>query len=116
MLLAEPVDAVLRRSDADVGELVGEQPVAELRIVGVCLPQRVDGVGVVAVPVRDRVGEPGGHCQTRSGRFGRALETASVELTGPLGAAGKRSGGRYSPVAQYWFRRSIASERESDFT
>ncbi len=40
-------------------ELVGQEPVAELRVVLVRVDQRVDQVGVLQVALADRGGEPG---------------------------------------------------------
>jgi hypothetical protein len=46
------VNAVLTRPDPALGgELVGDEPVAEDRVVGVDLPCRIDQVGIGPVPV-----------------------------------------------------------------
>lgn len=56
---AEPVHAVLTGLDAVFEfELVGEEPVAERRVVGMQIMQRVDDVRVVPVTSADRVFEP----------------------------------------------------------
>ena len=44
---------------AGVGELVGDEPVPEPRVVPVHLERGVGGVGVDQVPLTDRVGLPG---------------------------------------------------------
>lgn len=55
----QPVHAVLPDDDAVLEvELVGEEPVAQRRIVGVEVVELVDEVGVVPVPLGDRVVEP----------------------------------------------------------
>jgi hypothetical protein len=46
---APPVDAVAASGDPDAGELVGDEPVAELRVVVVEVDRGVDEVGVVPV-------------------------------------------------------------------
>ena len=55
---AEPVDAVAGRPDAFAGELVGDEPVAELGVVVVDVDRGVDQVRVVPVPLADRLGAP----------------------------------------------------------
>jgi hypothetical protein len=40
-------------------ELVGEEPVAELRVIGVRIDERVGDVGVLEVAPAHRSGEPG---------------------------------------------------------
>ena len=49
---------VLRGCDADVFEFVGQESVPERGVVGVDVPQRIDRVSVVPVPLRDRRFEP----------------------------------------------------------
>jgi hypothetical protein len=55
---AQAVDPVAGGGDALVGELVGDEPVAELGIVVVDVDRSVDQVGVVPVPPADRGGLP----------------------------------------------------------
>jgi hypothetical protein len=52
------VHAVARRHDAEGAEFVGDEPVAELRVVVMDVDGRVDQVGVVPVALRDRLGTP----------------------------------------------------------
>ena len=57
--LAQPVHAVLTDGDAVlVGELIGDEPVAQCGVVFVDLEDDVEQVGVVPVPLADRVGQP----------------------------------------------------------
>ena len=56
---AEPVDPVTAGPDAFAGEFVGDEPVAEFRVVVVDVDRGVDQVGVVPVPLRDRAFAPG---------------------------------------------------------
>lgn len=57
--LAEPVHTVLPDGDRVLLlELVGQEPVAQCRVVGVQLVQHVDEVGVVPVPLGHRLFEP----------------------------------------------------------
>ena len=56
---AEAVHAVLPDEDAVlVFELVGEEPVAQRRVIGVEVVELVDEVGVVVVPLGNGVVEP----------------------------------------------------------
>ncbi len=55
---AQPVDPVAGGGDALVGELVGDVPVAELRVVVVDVDRGVDQVRVVPVALADRGGLP----------------------------------------------------------
>ena len=55
---AEPVDPVPAGSDAARWELVGDEPIAELRVVVVDVDRGVDQVRVGPVPVADRVRLP----------------------------------------------------------
>ncbi len=55
----EPVHAVLADRDAVlVGQLIGEEPVAQGRVVGMQVVQDVDEVGVVPVPLGHGLFEP----------------------------------------------------------
>jgi hypothetical protein len=58
LLRAQPVDAVAAGGDPDAGELVGDEPVAELGVVVVDVDRGVDEVGVVPVALADRVRAP----------------------------------------------------------
>jgi hypothetical protein len=58
LLGAQPVDAVAAGGDPDAGELVGDEPVAELGVVVVDVDRGVDEVGVVPVALADGVGAP----------------------------------------------------------
>jgi hypothetical protein len=55
---AEPVHPGAAGGDALTGELVGDEPVAELGVVVVDLSAGVDQVRVVPVAPADRVGPP----------------------------------------------------------
>ena len=59
LLGAQPPDPPFADDQAVALELVGQEPVAELRIIGVGVEQHVDDVRVVPVPVGDGLGEPG---------------------------------------------------------
>jgi len=49
---AQPQDTVIPDGDAVLGvQLVGEEPVAQGRVVATCLVEDVDEVGVVPVPL-----------------------------------------------------------------
>lgn len=52
------MDPVAAGVDPVPGELVGDEPVAELRVVMVDVHRGVDEVGVVPVPLTHRVGVP----------------------------------------------------------
>jgi hypothetical protein len=52
------VDAVAAGGDAVAGELVGDESVAELRVVVVDVDGGVDQIRVVPVALADRVGAP----------------------------------------------------------
>jgi hypothetical protein len=54
----QPVHPVLRRTVAGGLELVGDEPIPELRIVSVDVDDRVDQMRVVPVTARDGVGTP----------------------------------------------------------
>jgi hypothetical protein len=58
LLGAEPVHPVAAGHDAAGGQLVSDEPVAELRIVVVDVDRGVDQVCVVPVPLTDRGGLP----------------------------------------------------------
>jgi hypothetical protein len=58
LLGAEPVHPVAAGDQAVAGELVGDEPVAELGVVVVDLSGGVDQVRVVPVAPADRVGPP----------------------------------------------------------
>lgn len=55
---AEPPDAVLRGLQAQALELVGNEAIAELRVVSVGVDGGVGQVGVLPAPCRDRAPEP----------------------------------------------------------
>ncbi len=55
---AQPPHPVLGRDDADIGELVGDEPVTERGVVLVDVADHVDDVRVVPVPLTHRVFEP----------------------------------------------------------
>jgi hypothetical protein len=55
---AQPVDAVAACVDAALSELVADEAVAEPRVVVVDIAGGVDQVGVVPVPLGDRIGAP----------------------------------------------------------
>jgi hypothetical protein len=55
---AQSPHTVLRCDDANVGEPVGEEPVAERRVVLVDIEDGVDEVGVVPVPLGHGAFEP----------------------------------------------------------
>jgi hypothetical protein len=50
----QPVDPVLARTDTPGGQLVGDEPVAESRVVGVDVESGVDQMRVVSSTLRDR--------------------------------------------------------------
>jgi hypothetical protein len=50
----QPVDPVLARTDTPGGQLVGDEPVAESRVVGVDVESGVDQMRVVPSTLRDR--------------------------------------------------------------
>src|SRR3712207_9050478 len=58
LLGAQPGDPVLTRGEAAFVQLVGDEPVAEGRVVVVDVVGGVDQVRVVPVPLADRVGAP----------------------------------------------------------
>ena len=58
LLGAQPVDAVAAGGDPQAGELVGDEPVAELGVVVVDVDRGVDEVGVVPVALADGIGAP----------------------------------------------------------
>jgi hypothetical protein len=59
LLGAQPGDPVLPGRDASLAQLVGDEPVAERRVVVVDVDRGVDQVRVVPVALRDWVGVPG---------------------------------------------------------
>jgi hypothetical protein len=54
----QPPDPVLTGADADIAELVGEEPVPESGVVSVDAQEHVDDMGVVVVPLGHRGFEP----------------------------------------------------------
>ncbi|MDQ1537345.1 MAG: hypothetical protein QOE58_1738 [Actinomycetota bacterium] len=59
LLGAEPVDPIAARGDPSCRKLVGDEPVAELRVVMMYIDRGVDQVRVVPIALTDRFPQPG---------------------------------------------------------
>ena len=57
-LRTQPPHASLRRGEASLGQLIGDEPIPERRIVDVNIDRGVDQLRLIPVPLRDRIGEP----------------------------------------------------------
>ena len=113
VLVAEPPDPVLAGVDhARVsGQLVGDEPVAEFRVVAVDVEDGVDQVRVVPVPVADRVGVPcvEGLCRENP-------STRQVTVTAPPGRDGpSRDACLKRPVSR-WAQSSRRASRRRAFS
>jgi hypothetical protein len=84
LLAAQPGAPVLTRGDAPAGQLVGDEPVPERRVVGVDVTSRVDQVCIVEIPLRDGVLAPlveglGGEAEYPAGHRDRDAVGGQVE-------------------------------------
>jgi hypothetical protein len=110
MGLAESPHPPFAAALATVLELIGDQPIAELGIIGVHVNDHVGGVRVRPVAIRDRLGLPlverlGGETEHPAGhRHGEPLDgqvtdqrelhfgSASLAKYAALGSTGQRNG------------------------
>jgi hypothetical protein len=87
LLGAQPPDPSFANDVAGSLELVGQEPVAELRVVVVGIDQGVGQVGVVQLALADGPSKP------RVVRLGRVADTPQVNRTGTPSAARSRTSG-----------------------